>query len=77
MKALISACRANDVTDFIVLHEHRGEPGMVIHFRLKIMMKMCKLLPIVKYVRNLSLPIAMVLVDHFFVMNRSEAMTCM
>lgn len=31
MKALISACRANDVTDFIVLHEHRGEPdGMII-----------------------------------------------
>lgn len=31
MKALISACRANDVTDFIVLHEHRGVPdGMII-----------------------------------------------
>lgn len=31
MKALISACRANDVTDFIVLHEHRGEPdGLII-----------------------------------------------
>ncbi|XP_039251553.2 U3 small nucleolar ribonucleoprotein IMP4-like [Styela clava] len=31
MKALISACKANDVTDFIVLHEHRGEPdGLII-----------------------------------------------
>ena len=23
---LIHACKANDVTDFIVLHEHRGTP---------------------------------------------------
>ena len=23
---LIQACKANDVTDFIVLHEHRGNP---------------------------------------------------
>nr|CAB3256101.1 U3 small nucleolar ribonucleoprotein protein IMP4-like [Phallusia mammillata] len=31
MKALVNACRANQVTDFIVLHEHRGNPdGMVI-----------------------------------------------
>uniref|UniRef100_H2Y721 Brix domain-containing protein n=1 Tax=Ciona savignyi TaxID=51511 RepID=H2Y721_CIOSA len=31
MKALVSACRANDVTDFIILHEHRGNPdGMII-----------------------------------------------
>jgi len=31
MKALISACRSNDVTDFIILHEHRGNPdGMII-----------------------------------------------
>jgi len=28
MKALITACRANDVTDFVVLHEHRGNPGV-------------------------------------------------
>lgn len=27
MKQLIEACRANDVTDFIVTHETRGEPG--------------------------------------------------
>jgi len=28
---LVSACKANDVTDLIIIHEHRGEPdGMVI-----------------------------------------------
>lgn len=28
---IVQACRANDVTDLIVLHEHRGEPdGMVV-----------------------------------------------
>lgn len=31
MKQLIHACRANDVTDFIIVHEHRGIPdGLVI-----------------------------------------------
>lgn len=31
MKQLIHACRANDVTDFIIVHEHRGVPdGLVI-----------------------------------------------
>lgn len=31
MKQLIDACRANNVTDFILLHEHRGVPdGMTI-----------------------------------------------
>ncbi|PVV00659.1 hypothetical protein BB560_004948 [Smittium megazygosporum] len=31
---LVSTCRANEVTDLIILHEHRGEPdGMIIsHF---------------------------------------------
>lgn len=30
-KQLIQACRANEVTDFIVLHEHRGQPdGLVL-----------------------------------------------
>lgn len=30
-KQLIAACRANDVTDFVVLHETRGEPdGLII-----------------------------------------------
>ena len=24
---LVQACRANDVTDLILLHEHRGVPG--------------------------------------------------
>jgi len=27
VKELSEACRANDVTDLIVLHEHRGVPG--------------------------------------------------
>lgn len=30
MKELADACRANDVTDLVVLHEHRGVPGMFI-----------------------------------------------
>jgi U3 small nucleolar ribonucleoprotein protein IMP4 len=34
MKEIVDACRANDVTDLIVLHEHRGVPdGMIVsHF---------------------------------------------
>jgi U3 small nucleolar ribonucleoprotein protein IMP4 len=28
VKDLAEACRANDITDLIVLHEHRGTPGM-------------------------------------------------
>ena len=31
VKQLVDACRANDVTDLILLHEHRGVPGK-IHF---------------------------------------------
>ncbi|KAF9966515.1 snoRNA-binding rRNA-processing protein imp4, partial [Mortierella alpina] len=32
MKELVDACKANDVTDLIILHEHRGEPdGMIDH----------------------------------------------
>jgi U3 small nucleolar ribonucleoprotein protein IMP4 len=27
VKELAAACRANDITDLIVLHEHRGIPG--------------------------------------------------
>lgn len=27
MKEMSEACRANDYTDLIVLHEHRGQPG--------------------------------------------------
>ncbi|XP_011141549.1 U3 small nucleolar ribonucleoprotein protein IMP4 [Harpegnathos saltator] len=30
MKELIEACRANDVTDFIVVHEHRGMPDSLV-----------------------------------------------
>lgn len=31
MKQLVHACRANDVTDFIIVHEHRGMPdGLII-----------------------------------------------
>ena len=26
---LVDACRANNVTDLIMLHEHRGEPGKI------------------------------------------------
>lgn len=25
---LVSACKSNDVTDLIIIHEHRGEPGI-------------------------------------------------
>ena len=28
IKDLVNACRSNDVTDLIMLHEHRGEPGV-------------------------------------------------
>ena len=31
MSQLVQACRANDVTDLIIAHEHRGEPGMIIN----------------------------------------------
>ena len=27
MGQLVQACRANEVTDLILVHEHRGEPG--------------------------------------------------
>lgn len=30
MKQLLHACRANDVTDFIVVHEHRGVPDSLV-----------------------------------------------
>ncbi|KAI8364793.1 anticodon-binding protein [Radiomyces spectabilis] len=34
MKEIVEACRSNEVTDLIILHEHRGQPdGMVVcHF---------------------------------------------
>lgn len=30
VKELAEACRANEVTDLIVLHEHRGKPGVCV-----------------------------------------------
>ncbi|XP_044727717.1 U3 small nucleolar ribonucleoprotein protein IMP4 [Chrysoperla carnea] len=30
MKQLVNACRANDVTDFIIVHEHRGVPDALV-----------------------------------------------
>lgn len=33
MSQLIHACRANDVTDFIVVHEHRGVPDSLVSFK--------------------------------------------
>lgn len=30
MKQLIHACRANDVTDFVIVHEHRGVPDSLV-----------------------------------------------
>ena len=27
MSQLVNACRANEVTDLVIVHEHRGEPG--------------------------------------------------
>ena len=27
MSQLVHACRANDVTDLVIVHEHRGEPS--------------------------------------------------
>ncbi len=30
-KDIVDACRANDVTDLIILHEHRGQPGTQLH----------------------------------------------
>lgn len=27
MKDIVEACRSNEVTDLIILHEHRGQPG--------------------------------------------------
>ena len=32
MKEIVEACRANEVTDLIILHEHRGQPGISILF---------------------------------------------
>lgn len=36
VKELAEACRANDVTDLVILHEHRGIPGMPCYFHLQV-----------------------------------------
>ena len=30
MSQLVQACVANDVTDLIIIHKHRGDPGILI-----------------------------------------------
>ena len=32
VKELAEACRANEVTDLVVVHEHRGVPGTALSF---------------------------------------------
>ena len=34
-KEIVDACRANEVTDLIILHEHRGQPGKKLPKYLK------------------------------------------
>ena len=29
IKDIVEACRNNDGTDLIILHEHRGQPGII------------------------------------------------
>ena len=38
MSQLVQACRANDVTDLIIAHEHRGEPGIFVDLCLTLNM---------------------------------------
>ena len=33
IKDIANACRANNVTDLILVHEHRGEPGTLQEVR--------------------------------------------
>ena len=28
MKEMVESCRAHEFTDMVIVHEHRGEPGM-------------------------------------------------
>lgn len=32
MSQLVQACKANGVTDLVVVHEHRGEPGTTVNY---------------------------------------------
>lgn len=36
IKDLVEACRANEVTDIVILHEHRGEPGTLCYSQKKV-----------------------------------------
>ena len=42
IKDIANACRANNVTELILLHEHRGEPGRMSSLRRTCM---CRKLP--------------------------------
>ena len=35
LSQLVQACRANEVTDLILVHEHRGEPGRLTDWPIK------------------------------------------
>ena len=34
ISALVRACKANNVTDLVIVHETRGQPGLPVHFPL-------------------------------------------
>lgn len=48
VKELAEACRANEITDLIVLHEHRGTPGALrsIPFRCGLELTFHRLVPV-------------------------------
>ena len=35
MKDMVEACRKNEATDLIILHEHRGQPGEFLFITIK------------------------------------------
>ncbi|KAJ1554782.1 snoRNA-binding rRNA-processing protein imp4, partial [Nowakowskiella sp. JEL0078] len=40
IKEIVDACKSNEVTDLIILHEHRGQPGMLLYiFNLDLIVK--------------------------------------
>lgn len=41
MGQLVQACRANDVTDLIIIHEHRGEPSEITNYFIIIEILLC------------------------------------
>lgn len=36
MKEIVDACRSNEVTDLVIFHEHRGQPGKQTHLLKRI-----------------------------------------